>query len=94
MKVRLTPLASGHLFAAYDYLQASSPAAANSQLTKIFDAIDRLQQFPFSGRKGRIEGTCELVVPRTPFIVAYLVATRELQVLAVLHGSQQWPESF
>jgi toxin ParE1/3/4 len=94
MKVRLTPLASDHLLAAYDYLQAASPAAAKPQLMKIFDAIDRLQQYPFSGRKGRIEGTHELVVPHTPFIVAYVVAGRELQVLAVLHGSQQWPESF
>jgi len=94
MKVRLTPLASEHLLAAYDYLQASSPAAARSQLTEILDAIDRLQQYPLSGRKGRIGGTRELVVPRTPFIVAYVVADPELQVLAVLHGSQQWPESF
>ena len=94
MKVRLTPLASEHLRAAYDYLQVSSPAAAKSQLTKIFDAIDRLKQYPFSGRRGRIAGTRELVVPRTPFIVAYVVAGHELQVLAVLHGSRQWPESF
>jgi len=94
MKIRLTPLASEHLLAAYDYLQTSSPAAAKSQLTKIFDAIDRLQQFPYSGRKGRIAGTRELIVPRTPFIVAYVVTGQEIQVLAVLHGAQQWPESF
>jgi len=94
MRVFLTPLASGHLLAAYNYLQASSPAAAKSQLTKIFDAIDRLDRYPFSGRKGRIDGTRELVVPGTPFIVAYAVSGNDLQVLAVLHGSQQWPESF
>ena len=94
MRIWLTPRASEHLLAAYDYLQTSSPAAAKSQLTKIFDAIDRLQQYPFSGRKGRIDGTRELVVPRTPFIVAYVVAGYEIQVLAVLHGSQRWPESF
>jgi len=94
MKIRLTPLASEHLLAAYDYLQTASPAAAKSQLTKIFDAIDRLQQFPYSGGKGRIAGTRELIVPRTPFIVAYVVTGQEIQVLAVLHGAQQWPESF
>ena len=94
MKVRITPLASDHLLAAYDYLQTSSPAAAKSQLTKIFDAIDRLQQFPYSGRKGRITGTRELVVPRTPFIVAYTVVDMEVQVLAMLNGALRWPESF
>lgn len=94
MRIRLTPLASDHLLAAYDYLQDSSPAAAESQLTRIFDAIDRLEQFPYSGRRGRGPGTRELVVPRTPFIVAYAVAGPEVQVLAVLHGARQWPESF
>ena len=94
MKVVVTPLASDHLLAAHDYLQAFSPAAAKSQLTKIFDAIDRLQQFPYLGRTGRIAGTRELVVPRTPFIVAYAVTGQEVQILAVLHGAQQWPESF
>jgi plasmid stabilization system protein ParE len=94
MKLQITLLASNHLLAAYDYLHTSSPAAAKSQLTHIFNAIDRLKQYPFSGRKGRIEGTRELVVPRTPFIVAYAVATDEVQILAVLHAAQQWPESF
>ena len=94
MKVRLTPLASNHLLAAYDHLQTTSPIAARAQLMRIFDAIDRLRQYPFSGRKGRIEGTREAVVPRTPFIVAYVIADPEIQVLAVLHGAQQWPKSF
>jgi toxin ParE1/3/4 len=94
MKVRITSLASGHLLAAYDYLQASSPAAARSQLKRVFDAIDLLQRTPYLGRKGRVAGTRELVVPRTPYIVAYTVVGEEVQVLAVLHGAQQWPESF
>lgn len=94
MRVRLAPLASDHLLAAYDYLQGSNPTAARAQLLRIFEAIDRLKKFPFSGRKGRIGETRELVVPGTPFIVAYAIDGQEIQVLAVLHGSQQWPESF
>ena len=94
MKVRIAPLVSDHLLAAYDFLQSSNPAAAREQLLRIFETIDRLQQFPFSGRKGRVGETRELVVPRTPFILAYAIDGQEIQVLAVLHGSQQWPESF
>ena len=94
MRIRLTPRASSHLLAAYDYLQSPSPAAAKAQLLRIFDAIERLQKFAFSGRKGRIGETRELVVPGTPFIVAYAIDGQEIQGLAVLHGSQQWPESF
>ncbi len=92
MKIRLTPRASAHLLSAYDYLHAVSPAAATTQMQRIFEAIDRLAQYPGSGRKGRIEDTRELVVPRTPFIVAYTIADEQVQVLAVLHGPRRWPE--
>jgi toxin ParE1/3/4 len=93
VKIRLTPRASAHLLSAYEYLHAASPAAATTQLKRIFEAIDRLAQHPGSGRKGRIEGTRELVVPRTPFIVAYAIAEEEVHVLAVLHASRRWPKS-
>jgi toxin ParE1/3/4 len=35
--------------------------------------------------------TRELVVARTPFVVSYRIAGREIQVLAVLHGARAWP---
>ncbi len=94
MKLRLTPRASEQLLSAYDYLQAVNASAATTQIEWIFDAIDLLARYPHAGRKGRIAGTQEMVVPRTPFIVAYRLEQQELQILAVLHSSQRWPESF
>lgn len=93
MKIRLTRRASNHLLAAYDYIRTGSPSAAGTQIKRIFDALDRLAEYPASGRKGRIEGTRELVVPRTPFIVAYAIVEDEILVLAVLHAAQRWPKS-
>ncbi len=93
MKIRLTPRASTHLLSAYVCLHAASPAAATAPTKRIFEAIDRLAQYPGSGRKGRIDGTRELVVPRTPFIVVYATAGEEVHVLAVLHASRRWPKS-
>jgi toxin ParE1/3/4 len=34
----------------------------------------------------------ELVISGTPYIVAYRLKGREIQVLRVLHGARQWPE--
>ncbi|MGA2904494.1 MAG: type II toxin-antitoxin system RelE/ParE family toxin [Candidatus Korobacteraceae bacterium] len=93
MKIRLTPRASQQLLSAYEYLQATSASAAASQMKRIFNSIDLLERFPLAGRKGRIAGTREMVVPRTPFIVAYAIVGKEIQVLAILHAAQRWPES-
>jgi len=41
-----------------------------------------------------VEGTRELVVPRTPYLVAYTVIDRQVVILAVLHHAREWPEAF
>ncbi|MBU2719510.1 type II toxin-antitoxin system RelE/ParE family toxin [Acidithiobacillus ferridurans] len=40
---------------------------------------------------GRQQGTRELVIPHTPFIVVYRARHGRLEILRVLHGAQQWP---
>lgn len=62
-------------------------------LDRIFAAVEMLKAFPESGRPGRVPGTRELAIPRTPFVLAYRRQGRSLQVLAVLHGARKWPES-
>jgi toxin ParE1/3/4 len=54
-------------------------------------SVDRLSGYPESGRPGRVAGTRELVVARTPFIVVYRVERHAVLILRVLHGKQQWP---
>ena len=93
MKIRLTHRASQQLLSAYEYLQGEAPSAASNQMKRILDAIDLLEKYPLAGRKGRIAGTREMVVPRTPFIVAYAIEENEVQILTVLHASRHWPES-
>ncbi|MHC2435055.1 plasmid stabilization system protein ParE [Bradyrhizobium sp. USDA 4451] len=34
----------------------------------------------------------ELVVPRTPYVAAYLVEGETVRILRVLHGAQMWPD--
>ncbi len=44
------------------------------------------------GRKGRDQTTRELVIGKTPYVVGYRVTDR-IEVMAVLHGAQDWPDS-
>ena len=46
------------------------------------------------GRKGRVEGTRELVIAGTPYIVPYRVRDDVVQIITVLHNAQRWPDQF
>ena len=56
----------------------------------IVASVQQLATFPMSGRRGRVPGTCELVISNTPFIAAYTIENDRIVVLAVYHGAQQW----
>ncbi len=43
---------------------------------------------------GRVKGTRELVVVRTSYIVAYRLKRGKIQILRILHGARQWPDTF
>jgi plasmid stabilization system protein ParE len=49
-------------------------------------------RFPELGRPGRVDGTHELVIQRTPYIAAYRIAGNTAFILRVMHGAQVWPE--
>ena len=49
---------------------------------------------PLSGRIGRIDGTREAVVPRSPYIVVYEILEQTVYILGIWHATRQWPESF
>ena len=74
-----------------DYIAQDNPTAAVSQGDRIAEQIEILQQHPQMGRPGRKQGTRELVISRTPFIVVYRVKGKRIKLLRVLHGAQQWP---
>ncbi len=59
--------------------------------TQIAHAVRRLLDFPESGRPVRIEGTRELVIPRTPYVAAYTVTVDRVRILRILHGALIWP---
>jgi toxin ParE1/3/4 len=94
VKIRWTRLAVEDLDSAYDYIAATNPSAARSVIGRIESALNALKAHPLIGRKGRVEGTRELVIPDTPFIVASCVAKARIEILGIIHGARRWPEGF
>jgi addiction module RelE/StbE family toxin len=78
--------------AIFDYIEADNPRAAVAVDDRIQTRVEGLVQFPEMGRPGRIEGTRELVISRTPYIAAYRILGETVRILRVLHGAQLWPD--
>jgi len=76
-----------------DYIGQHNPHAATRVVNDIHSKTQRLLSAnPFIGRSGEIRGTRELVIPGTPYIVAYRVGDMQIDILFVQHGAREWPE--
>ena len=77
------------------YIEQDDPAAAQRVVLRIIHSVeDLLSENPEMGRPGRVPGTRELVVPRTPFVVPYRLQRKTMQILRVYHGARRWPARF
>lgn len=77
------------------FIEQDDPAAAQRVALHIVRNVETLlSQHPEMGRPGRVPGTRELVIPRTPFIVPYRLVGNTIQVLRVYHGARRWPDRF
>jgi toxin ParE1/3/4 len=94
VKIGWSELAVAHLRSAYEYIATDNPTAAEGMLDRIFSAVEALERHPLMGRAGRVEETRELIVPGTPFIVAYRQTKSGIEVLAVMHAARKWPQEF
>jgi addiction module RelE/StbE family toxin len=73
------------------WYSARDPVAAEHLVGRIFQAAQGLAVFPEMGRAGRVEGTRELVVTDTPYLVAYRVRGEVVEIARVLHHARAWP---
>jgi toxin ParE1/3/4 len=94
MRIRWTPGARRDLEEIDAYIALDSPSAATRVSTAIFDQTDALAFHPHLGRPGRVPDTRELVINSTPYIVPYRVRDQVVELLAVIHGAQNWPGEF
>jgi addiction module RelE/StbE family toxin len=94
VRVKWLEVALDSLIAEAEYISKDSPAAAVRTVDAIVNAVENLKRFPASGRPGRVPGTRELVVSRTPYIVPYRVRGDTVELLLVLHAARKWPSQF
>lgn len=94
MKIEWRPKAERDLDSIVDYIAADNPRAAVAQGDEVYEQVMALKDFPEKGRCGRVDGTFESVINRTPYIAVYRIKGGKIQVLRILHSSQPWPNSF
>lgn len=78
----------------FDYILERNPEAALKVYEAIRHQVGALADHPQLGRTGRIRGTRELVITGLPYIAAYYIKGQAVRILAVLHTSRKWPQSF
>lgn len=93
LKVRWLERALENLEAEAEYISRDSRAAAKRVVLAIEQAVQLLASHPAIGRAGRVEGTRELVVPGTPYIIPYRVREDKVEILRVFHAARKWPPS-
>ena len=69
MKIKWVSLALDDLDAAGEFIARDNPKAAGGVLKRIWDSGQLLAEQPSAGRPGRVQGTRELVIADTPFII-------------------------
>lgn len=84
------PLAEDDLNGVVDYIAADKPDRAANFAVELRAKAEGLRMNPKAYRKGRMEGTHELVA-HPNYIIIYRIVGQTVEVLRVKHASQHWP---
>lgn len=95
MQLKWTEAADNDLLSIESYISTdnNSDVAIDVVMNIIDTTFMVLSEYPRAGRQGRVKQTRELIIDGLPFVVVYRekFAERCLEILRVLHTSQQWP---
>jgi toxin ParE1/3/4 len=74
----------------YSYYHARNPEAARRLRRAVMGGVGRLRDFPKMGKPGRVEGTRELVIASTPFVIVYDATPDRVEIVHCYHGKTNW----
>lgn len=90
MKVFWTDTAVNHLSSIYTYISQNSPQYAQRLVERLTQRSEQIVKFPFSGRivpEFETEQIREII--EGSYRIIYYIKSEQIDILAVLHGSQQ-----
>jgi toxin ParE1/3/4 len=94
MKIHWSPQSLHDLAALHSFIARDNPEAARDVVRRIVALIEeKLPAYPYLGRPGRVDGTRELIVPGTPYIVPYRIKAERVEIARVYHAARRWPSN-
>lgn len=94
MKLTWSRLARRDLYELISYIAKDSVQGSALVAARILNTAELLVRVPRGGRPGRVPGTRERAVSRTPYLLVYKIASGGVRILRVYHGARKWPEYF
>lgn len=92
MKVHWTELAVEHLADINEYLARTSPGYATRTIDRLIRRSEQIAAFPSSGRIVPDFDSPHLrEVIEGPYRIVYRIRDDRIDVIAVIHGSRNWP---
>jgi toxin ParE1/3/4 len=88
-RIRWAPAAADDLEEIRNYLREHHPSLAQPTIRRLYDAARSLKRFPNRGRIGYKEGTRELIVGPTPYVIVYSVEPEMVHIFRVFHVSRE-----
>ena len=93
MTLLWSPESIHDLIALRAYIAEHDAASAKRDALHILHSVEHLlSENPKLGAPGRVPGTRELVIPKTPYIVPYRVRGSTIEIVRVYHSSRRWPQ--
>ena len=94
MRLAWSPRARRDLRELIAYIAQDSVQGAALVADRILKAAEMLADMPRSGRIGRVPGSRERVVGKTPYILVYKIVSGRIRILRVYHCARKWPKCF
>ncbi len=90
MRLRGTTPAANDLYNIVQRIRRDNFSTAGEVASILYEGCGGLREFPRRGRRGRIDGTRELVFFGPPYVVVYRIQDQIVEVLRIYHGAQDW----
>jgi toxin ParE1/3/4 len=92
MKIIWSPLAITRINEIADYIADDSPEAARKWVDEIFTKVDRIEEFPLSGRfVPEIDRKDIREILFGKYRIIYRILTKDISILTVRHLKQKLP---